>query len=228
MDKTRYYIIGIFIIIALSVVYISQMNREVNKKIETDINLRYETMGENYTDRGNQTSIKKISIKIQAKPITGEELEKPIEINSGANWSVNVVFDSNTTEKETEEIISKYDIPKPRLIERGAPYPRYYVSASKSDFEDIKNRLAEEEYVQLSKKIKITGENVTTVIWIISDQVLPGLRSSGIPLKETMVMQLIYGPETPQTESRNIMQQLDSDEKIINTNVGYLFGKEWS
>lgn len=90
----------------------------------------------------------------------------------------------------------------------------------------IKNRLDKEEYVQLSKKIKITDDNVAAVIWVISDRVLPGLRSSGISLKETMVMQLIYGPETPQTESRNIMQQLDSDEKIINTNVGYLFGEE--
>lgn len=225
MDKTGYYIIGIFIIVALSVVYVSHMNREVKEEIEIDSILR-ETATENYTDGGNQTPIKKIPINIRGKPWSGKEQEYPIEINSHSNWSFNVVFDSNITEKEAEEIISKYDIPKPRFIERGAPYPRYYVSASKSNFEDIKTRLAEEEDVQLSNKIKIIGENVTAALWIISDQVLPYLKSSGIPLKETMVMQLIYGPETPQTESRDIMRKLDSDEKIINTNVGYLFGKE--
>ncbi|MCZ7401709.1 MAG: hypothetical protein O8C61_05760 [Candidatus Methanoperedens sp.] len=221
MDKTRYYVIGIFIIVLLSVVCIYQMNREVNGKIETNLNIGYEKVAENYTDRGNQTSI-----KIRGILFTGMEQEEPIEINSGANWSVNVVFDSNITDKDAEQIISKYDIPKPHFIQRGAPYPRYYVIAPKGDYEDIKNRLDKEEYVQLSKKIKITDDNVAAVIWVISDRVLPGIRSSGISLKETMVMQLIYGPETPQTESRNIMQQLDSDEKIINTNVGYLFGEE--
>ena len=217
MNKTIYYIIGIFIIVTLSVVYISHMNRDVKEEIETNLSYRCEKMTENFTDEG----------KIRAKPITGIEGEVPIEINSGANWFISVVFNSNTTEKEAEEIISKYDIPKPLFIKRGG-YPQYYVSASKIDFEDIKNCLAEEEYVQLSNKIKITGENVTAVIWGRSDWVIPGLRSSGILLNETMTMDLIYGHETPQTESRKIMQQLDSDEKIINTNVGYLFGEERS
>lgn len=220
MDKTRYYIIGIFIIIALSAVYISQMNCEVKEKIETDLNPRYEKVAENYTDRGNQTPI-----KIRGKLITGEE---PIEINSGANWSLNVVFDSNTTEKKAEEIIFKYNIPKPLLIKRSFSYPEYYISGSMSDFESIKNHLDEDKYsnIQLAGKIKITGENFTAAVWGVYDDILPELRLSGIQLKETMVMQLIYGHETPQTESRNIMQQLDSDEKIINTNVGYLFGEE--
>lgn len=214
-----------------SVAYItttSSIEPYPGKTPDSDTNLSYEMATENYTDGGNQTPIKKIPIKIRGKPWSGKEQEDPIEINSLANWSFNIVFDSNITEKDAEEIISKYGIPKPRIIERGPPYPRYYISASKSNFEDIKTQLAEEEYVQLSNKIKRTGENVTAVIWVISDQVLPGLRSSDVQLKETMVMQLIYGPETPQTESRNMMRLLDSDEKIINTNVGYLFGKELS
>ncbi len=219
MDKIRYYIIGIFIIVVLSVIYVSHMNRDVKEKIETNLSYKCKKVIENY----NYTT----PIKIRGKPITGIEGEVPIMINSGSNWFVSVVFDSNTTEKEAEEIISKYDIPKPLFIKRGG-YPQYYVSSSKSDFEDIKNCLAEEEYIQLSKKIKITGENVTAVIWGRTDKVLSGLRSSGILLKETMTMELIYGHETPQTESRKIMQQLDSDEKIINTNVGYLFGEEQS
>lgn len=32
-----------------------------------------------------------------------------------------------------------------------------------------------------------------------------------------MVMELVYGPETPQTESKNIMELLDGDDKIIGT-----------
>jgi hypothetical protein len=217
MNKRIYYITGIFIIVILSVVYIAHMNRDVKEEIETNLSCICEKMIENFTGEG----------KIRAKPITGIEGEVPITINSGSNWFVGVVFDSNTTEKEAEEIISKYDIPKPLSIKRGG-YPQYYVSASRSDFEVLKNCLVKEEYVQLSNKIKITGENVTAVIWGRSDWILPGLRSSGILLKETMTMDLIYGHETPQTESGKIMQQLDSDGKIINTNVGYLFGEKRS
>ena len=212
MNKTIYYIIGIVIIVTLSVAYISHINRDVKEKIETNLSYRCKKVIENYTT----------SIKIRAKPITGIEGEVPIAINSKSNWFVSVVFDSNTTEKEAEEIISKYDIPKPLFIQRGG-YPHYYVSASKSDFEVIKNCLAEEEYIQLSRKIKITSENITAVIWGENDWVPSVLRPTGILLKETMTIELIYGHETPQTDSRKIMQQLDSDEKIINTNVGYLY-----
>ncbi|VVB91182.1 Uncharacterised protein [uncultured archaeon] len=221
MNKMKYYIIGIFIIVMLSVVYISHINREAKEKSETDLNFRYEKIIENYTDKGNQTPI-----KIRGRTVTGEE---PIEINSSGNWFVRVVFDSQTTEKKAKERISRYNIPKPRSIKSVFSYPQYYVSVSKGDFEVIKNRLAEEESVRLSEKLKITGGNFTAGIWVMSDNnVLFRLKSSDIPFKKTMAVELLYGPETPQTESKHIMQQLDSDEKIINTNVGYLFGEERS
>ncbi len=217
MNKVIYYILGIFIIVMLSVIYISHISRDVNEKIETNLSYRCKIGIENYTDRANQ-----FPVKIRGKPIIGIEGEMPVVINSAGNWYVSVVFESNTTEKEAKEIISKYDIPKPLFINRGG-YPDYYVSVSKSDFEEIKKCLAEEEYIKLSNKVKITDENITAVIWGRSDWVLPGFTSSGILLKETMTMELIYGNETPKTESIKIMHQLDGDEKIINTNIGYLY-----
>lgn len=233
MDKSKYYIIGIILIVAFSIVYISQMNREVTEKIKGNISLEYKNITGSYkdgdnqtstnnTDGGNKTPIKKLSIKIRGKIFAGGE---PITKNSDSHWYVNVVFDSNTTEKMAEEIISKYDIPKPHYIKRGFSYPKYYINTSMSDFESIKNRLEEEEYsnLRLAKKIKITGENFTAAVWGVYDEILPGLRSSGIPLKETMVMDLVYGPETPQTESKNIMELLDSDEKIIGTTADIFY-----
>lgn len=233
MDKKGYYIIGIFIITALSLVYLSDINHKVMEKIEGDISLSPGKMTENYTDQENQTHINNIDIgkknpitksyiKIRGKIFTGEY---PITKNSDAYWNVNVIFDSNITEKEAKEIISGYEIPKPRSVERSFSYPEYYISAPKSDFESIKNRLEGDEYsnIQLANKIKITGENFTAAIWGVNNEILPGLRSSGIQLRKTMVMILVYGPETPQTESKNIMEQLDRDENIIETTVGFFF-----
>lgn len=215
MDKTKYCIIGIFIIVMLSTIYISQINRESNEKIEADQNFKYEKVVENTTERGNKTPI-----NIRGKLFTGEE---PIKSNSDAYWYVHVIFDSNTTEKMAEEIISKYNVPKPYSIKRDSSHPLYYISAPISDFESINNRL-EEEDVQLSKKIKVTGGNFTAVVWGISDEVLPRFGLIGIPLRETMSMELVYGPGTPQTESKNIMEQFDRDEKIINTNADIFYG----
>jgi len=228
MNKTRYYV-GIFIIVVLSIVYVSQMNREINKKIESDTNLSYETGTESYTDRGNQTPIKnrtifnQTHIKLLGKIFTGEEA---ITENSDSHWYVSVVFESNTTEKTAEETIAKYPIPKPRSINRAFSYPEYYISASRSDFESIKNRLEKDEYknIQMGKKIKITGENFTTTVWGINDDILPEIISSGIQLRKTMVMELFYGPETPQIESKNIMELLDSDQRIISSIAGYYYG----
>lgn len=198
-----------------------------NEKIENDTKFSYEKGTENYIERGNQTptrnrTINQTRIKIRGKIITGEE---PITTNSRANWSFNVVFDSNITEKEAEEIISGYEIPIPRSMGKGISYPEYYISASISDFESIKNRLEENEYskLQLSKKIKIIGDNFTTVVWGVNDNNLPVIISSGIQLRETMVVNLVYGPETPQTESKNLMELLDTDEKIIDTTVDFFY-----
>lgn len=228
MDKSKYYITGIFLIVVLSIVYIPQMNNEANEKIETNPNISYEKVAVNYTDRGNQTPIEKktrlnqTKIKLLGKIHTGEE---PIMTNSDAYWYVNVIFDNNTTGKMAEEIISKYNIPKPREIKRSISDPRYYLIASMSDLESIKNRLEEEEYSnpQLAKKLKIKGENFTAAVWGVHDEIPPGLRSSGIQLRETMVMELFYGPETPQTESKNIMELLDGDDKIISTTADIYF-----
>lgn len=227
MNKTRYYV-GIFIIVVLSIVYVSQMNREINKKIESDTNLSYETGTESYTDRGNQTPIKNKTIfnqthKLLGKLFTGEE---PLTINSDSHWYVSVVFESNTTEETAKEIIAKYPIPKPRSINRADSYPEYYISASRSDFTNIKNRLEKDEYtnIQMGTKIKITGENFTTTVWGINDNNLPEIISSGIQLRKTMVMELFYGPETPQTESKNIMELLDSDQRIISSIAGGYYG----
>lgn len=230
MDKSKYYIIGIFLIVVLSIVYILQMSNKANEKIETDLNISYEKVAMNYTDRSNQTPIEKkirlnqTKIKLLGKIHTGEE---PIMTNSDANWYVNVIFDNNTTEKMAEEIISKYYvlIPEPREIKRSLSDPRYYLIASMSDLESIKNRLEEEEYSnpQLAKKPKIKGENFTAAVWGVYNEIPPGLRSSGIQFRETMVMELVYGPETPQTESKNIMELLDGDDKIIGTTTNIYF-----
>jgi|GEM_PF-4760315 len=193
------------------------MNNEANKKIETDLNSSFENVAVNYADKENRTPVtSKINIKILGNISFGEE---PIMENSNSYWHVCVIFDSNITEKMAEELIIKYNIPKPRSMNRTFLIPEYYISVSKSEFESVKKTLNEEEFstLRMAKRIKITNNNVTSAVWGTYDEMLPILGSRGIQLRKTMVMALEYGPETPQTESKNIMDMLFKDEKVIDT-----------
>lgn len=216
----------------LSIVYIYQMNYKATEEIGNNISIEYRNItesyevGDNYILINNTDGEEKTPIKLRGKIFTGEY---PITKNSDDYWYVSAVFDSNTTEELAEEIIYKYDISKPLYIRRAAfSYPEYYMIVSMRDFESIKNQLEEDNYsnIQLAKKIKITGENITAAVWGVNEDILPRLKSSGVQLKETMVIDLVYGPETPQIESKNIMEQLDRNEKVIDTTVDFFYGME--